>query len=405
MSTHFIHPYGMLILAELGLADRVQAVATPITTMVNTFEGERASFDVETPGTCPRRTELDAILLDGARESGAEVRLQTRVVDVLREGERVVGVIAQDRDGNRSELRARVVVGADGRHSTIADLVSAEKYLSYDGPRIAYWAYWPRPSWYSDAAYGEHRTHLFFDGVEFRWSFPTNRDQLILGVGAPQADLPLWKADPRAVLRAKLREHPFFARLVDAEPISKTLGITKAEFFFRRAAGPGWALVGDAGLFKDPTPGLGISDALRDARALSAAIVEGSDAALERYWRQRDVDSLELFSMAQDMGEIEYNNPVTQLVMRKAARSPELRRRFVDVLMRRHSPYALLSPLQAIGLVLGALVRGKFGVLRPFLKMAKRQARVQKELKHRRALLVAAGVPSTAPVREEKHAA
>jgi flavin-dependent dehydrogenase len=65
--------------------------------------------------------------------------------------------------------------------------------------------------------------------------------------------------------------------------------------FFRKPYGPGWALVGDAGYFKDPLTSHGITDALRDAELLATAIDDGSDSALVDYQEQRDAVSLDLF--------------------------------------------------------------------------------------------------------------
>ena len=79
--------------------------------------------------------------------------------------------------------------------------------------------------------------------------------------------------------------------------------------FFRESAGPGWALVGDAGHFKDPTPGQGIADALRQCERLADAIEGGLgggaaalDAALRDWWRWRDEDAWEMYWFAHDMG-------------------------------------------------------------------------------------------------------
>jgi menaquinone-9 beta-reductase len=141
LSTHFIHGFGMAILDELGLGDRVRAIATPITRMVQQVEDLTVAVRPTIAGTSPRRTDLDQILLDGAREAGAEVRLGLRVLEVVRDGGRVSGVVVEDRDGKREELRCMVVVGADGRNSTIAERVGAAKYLDYPSPRGFYWAY------------------------------------------------------------------------------------------------------------------------------------------------------------------------------------------------------------------------------------------------------------------------
>jgi menaquinone-9 beta-reductase len=390
MSTHFIQPYGMTVLDELGLGDKVRAIAPPVTTLCQFVGPVQARFHMPTGGCCIRRVDLDHLLLDGAREAGAETRLLHRVVEVLRDGERVVGVVAQDRDGGKHELRASLVVGADGRTSTVADLVGAEKYFNYEGPRGFYWAYYPRPVWYANPPYDGASYFAFFD-QHLRLSFPVNRDEILVGVGFPRAETERFRADPRGQLEAALRGDPFFAPLVEgSKPTSKILGLLKTEYFFRRATGPGWALVGDAGLHKDPSAGFGITDALRDARALAAAILAGGDNALERYWRQRDVDSLELFNLARDMGSLDYNNPLNRLVFAKIAESQELHDRMVRVIDRQLSPYSAIKPSEIIRWTLGALVRGNFGVLGAFARAGKRRAEITKELEHRKQLLAAA---------------
>jgi flavin-dependent dehydrogenase len=389
LSTHFIQPYGMRVLDELGLGDRVRAIAPPVTMCATLLDDVAMRVRFPLPPCCIRRVDLDHILVDGAREAGAELALQHRVVEVLRDGERVAGVVAEDPAGTRRELRASVVVGADGRHSTVAKLVGAEKYFHYEGPRAFYWAYWPRPAWYGAAPY-EGGSYIAFRDQDVRLVFPVNRDQMLLGIGFPREQVDRYKADPRGALEAGLSADPFFGRLIaDHEPIGKVIGVVKPEYFFRAAAGPGWALVGDAGLHKDPTPGLGIADALRDARNLAAAIVEGSDAARERYWRQRDVDSFELFNFARDMGELDYNNALSRIAVAKLA-APARVQRVIDMVDRKLSPYAVIKPTEAIAWTFGALLRGRFGVLKPFFKMGKRQAALMKELERRRALLVPA---------------
>jgi len=387
LSTHFIQPYGMRVLDELELGDRVRAIAPPVMTFVQDVGPHRVRLELSYGGCCLRRIDLDPLLIEGAREAGAEVRLQHRVVDLIREGSRVVGVVAEQPDGTKVELRAQVVVGADGRNSTIASLVGAEEYFGYDNPKSGYWIYYRRPSWYDTDPETKGSSFLCFTGDQLRFAFPTNKDQLLIGVTFPNADTPRWKADPRGVLESDFASDPLFGRLLkDAEPLGKPLGLLKLRYFFRQAAGPGWALVGDAGLHKDPTPGLGISDALRDARALAKAILEGGDAALERYWRQRDVDSWELFSFARDMGELTYNNPLNQLVFSKLKTSDALKSRIIDVIDRKLSPFDAFKPVQVMGWTFGALLRGKLGVLGPFFRAGKRNAVVKKELERRRQL-------------------
>ena len=78
----------------------------------------------------------------------------------------------------------------------------------------------------------------------------------------------------------------------------------KERYFFRRAAGNGWTLVGDAGHHKEFVIGDGITEALLQARSLASAIRQGTDAALYRWWRARDVEALPLFFLGQDEGAL-----------------------------------------------------------------------------------------------------
>ncbi len=386
MSTHFIQPYGMRILDELGLGDRIREIAPPVTTFTNGVGDHVVDLQFAQGGCCPRRTDLDAVLLEGAREAGAEVRLRCKVVDVIEDGDRVCGVIV-DEEGQRSEIRATIVVGADGRHSTVAELVGAEEYYGYDGPRCIYWAYWPRPASYATdprhrgAAIALHNDH------DLRLAFPVNKDQVIVAITFPNTeDVAAWKQNPLGKLVEKMRAHPVFAPLVEGPPLSKAIGLVKVRYFFRRAAGNGWALVGDAGLFKDPTPGLGITDALRDAKALAAAIIEGGDAALERYWRTRDVQSVELFHFARDLAEVDYNNPLNQLVFAKLKDNAALKQRMIDVIERRLSPYQALTVGEIMRWTFGAMLRGQFNHVKPFLRASKLGGAVKKQLQVRQRL-------------------
>jgi flavin-dependent dehydrogenase len=82
--------------------------------------------------------------------------------------------------------------------------------------------------------------------------------------------------------------------------------------FFRPAWGSGWALVGDAGYFKDPITAHGITDALRDAELLTQAIVTGTDAALARYQAVRDQLSTGLFAITDEIASFAWDFPRLQ---------------------------------------------------------------------------------------------
>src|SRR5207302_579304 len=106
-----------------------------------------------------------------------------------------------------------------------------------------------------------------------------------------------------AAYLADIRGYAPLAELVDGDhPASEVRGVVKNRYFFRAAAGPGWALIGDAGHHKDFIVGLGITDALRDARQLAAAICDGHTLSFERHWRQRDVERMPIFCWSRDLG-------------------------------------------------------------------------------------------------------
>jgi menaquinone-9 beta-reductase len=402
LSTHAVSPPGMAWLDELGVGDEVRKLSPPSYGL--RIDMRSARLDISYPdgraAHCLRRLHLDRILLDAAVRAGADLRDRTRVVGLLHEGGRVVGVQALHGDV-LSEYRARVVVGADGRSSRVAELAGAKEYLGYDNPRFAYWAYWPvRPAW--DDELRRLGAYLSFDERRvMRLVFQTDSDLLLLGVAPQMSDLPAWKGRFEEAYVEALRASPVIGPIVEGSArVGDLLGLLKLRYFFREAAGRGFALVGDAGLHKDPTPGYGITDALRDARNLARAILTGGDDALVRYWRQRDVDSIELFSFARQMGEPAYVNALNERLYRKASRSPELRARMAQQAIRELSPYDVVGPATAIGVMLGGVLTGNLSALPALLAAGKQGADVKRAKRDCAAALAAlsrAGAPGATP--------
>ena len=97
------------------------------------------------------------------------------------------------------------------------------------------------------------------------------------------------------------------ARIGAAQLERKLWSFAGAPGFLRRAWGPGWALVGDAGYFKDPLTAHGITDALRDAELLARAIVAGGDGALAAYQAARDAVSVGLFEVTDRIASFEWD--------------------------------------------------------------------------------------------------
>src|SRR3954470_8311216 len=160
LSTHLLFAGGVAEVGRLGALERVRAIGAPelptgsLWALGVEVRGGYTPVDGIAHGWCVRRTGLDHALVETAREAGAEVRERTRVTELLREGGQVAGVRFKGREGRAGELRAKLIVGADGRRSSVARLVGARPRLQWPNGRIMHYAYMtdPHPEWRSNAA-------------------------------------------------------------------------------------------------------------------------------------------------------------------------------------------------------------------------------------------------------------
>jgi len=333
---------------------------------------------------CLRRSGLDGRLQFAAVEAGTTLMSKTRVVGVVRDPEgRVCGVDVRAEQGGPSRLLAPLVVGADGRYSTIAKLVGADEYLGYDAPRGCYWAYWQRPP-DCDA----HVIYNCFNSDDARIVFPTDGELLLIATAPPVHQTSAWRDDHAAAYLADITSYPPIAELLETDvPVSEVRGVVRNRYFFRASSGPGWALLGDAGHHKDLVIGLGISDALRDARVLAGAIASGESTALERYWRHRDVERMELFHWSRDLGAPDRVNSLERLVGKRAGAAADVTARLGAVIDGQLSPYQLVPPSLAMRWAAAELLRGRGGPLREVLRTGARMLRSRREVSRRRRLL------------------
>jgi 2-polyprenyl-6-methoxyphenol hydroxylase-like FAD-dependent oxidoreductase len=280
LSTHSISRSGVVQLSRWGLLDRVLASGAPAIREV-TFHarGESVTRQVKQHAgvdvlVAPRRRVLDTIVADAAQAAGAGVRFGVTVTGLRSEAGRVVGVTARDPAGAPLELDARFVVGADGLHSRVARSVGAPIDVAGHADGATHYAYYAGPSW--------HGTEFFVADGTFAGVFPTNDGEACIWVCSPAhraerirrgaASLPGAFDEMLAGAAPELA-----ARLRRARRTSPVRGAKRLPNQVRRASGPGWALVGDAGYHRDAITGYGISDAFRDAELLAVAL----DAALE----------------------------------------------------------------------------------------------------------------------------
>ena len=309
VSTHVLQPLGVAALARWGLLDRLVASGCP---PIHTYTYDFGPFTLSgAPGTkdapvayCPRRTVLDKLLVDAAAEAGAEVREGFTVEAVVIEDGRVVGIKGRSKDGATVTERARVVVGADGRHSMVAAAVRPEQYHERPPLLAGYYTYWSGLP--MDGRFETYiRPHRGFAAA------PTN-DGLTLTVGGwPHAEFEANKKDVEGHFLKMFDLAPSFAERIRHARREASFAGTPVSNFFRKPFGPGWALVGDAGYNKDPITAQGISDAFRDVEALVSALDQSLtgtrpfDDAMGDYQRGRDQHVLPMYEFTCQLATLE----------------------------------------------------------------------------------------------------
>jgi 2-polyprenyl-6-methoxyphenol hydroxylase-like FAD-dependent oxidoreductase len=240
----------------------------------------------------PRRYVLDRLLVDAAGAAGADIVYGVRIRGLERSGTgSVTGVVLEDESGHVHRVTSRVVIGADGLRSTVARLVGAPTYRAGHHASATLYGHW---SGLDVGGYGWY----FVPGLSAA-AIPTNAGQVCVSVSVPGPEFArLFGHQPDKAFREVLSQvAPGLAKQLGPAGQPRLRGFPGQAGFFRHAHGPGWALVGDAGYFKDPVTAHGITDALRDAELLACAIDAGSDGALAEYQAQRDAASLELFEI------------------------------------------------------------------------------------------------------------
>lgn len=304
LSTHVFFPMGVNELVHLGALDRILALNPSRMTHlqidligVSKIERFQKVGDIDYGISVPR-IDQDAQLVATAREAGADIREQCSVHGLVRDNGRVVGVTYFDSAGNERQIRANLVVGADGRNSTVAYHVGEwEPYRRSRNGRGMVFRYMDDPaagtSWASTLWEGRTR-----DTVAF--AFPsTPKGRLLVLFMGPRAEVAEARTDAETYWARKVAEFPVLAeRLAGARNQTTIQSTEQTHAYFRRSSGPGWALIGDAGHFKDPVLGQGMRDAMWMGRRLAEHVVDvlddpkKLDKATDQWERARNLEVL-----------------------------------------------------------------------------------------------------------------
>jgi 2-polyprenyl-6-methoxyphenol hydroxylase-like FAD-dependent oxidoreductase len=321
VSTHVIWPHAAEVMDGWGLLDRLAATECPPVGLnmifdVGPFALKGGVIDTNggRGGFCPRRTVLDKLLVDAAVESGAELRENFTVEQLLVDGDRVTGIRGRGRNGGAVKEQAKVVIGADGIHSFVAKAVGAEEYDAI--PPLVTFFY----SYFSGFAADDLEQYVGepHQGVA---CFPTHHGLTLIAGAWPSKRFKEIRSDVQANVDKLHESYPSVKeRMQSATREEKWVGTAGVPNFFRKPFGPGWALVGDAGYIKDPLTAQGIADAFIDAEHLTEALDAGFsgrrplDEGLAEYQSSRDERVKPLYHFTTELATLEPPpEPIQQL--------------------------------------------------------------------------------------------
>ncbi|HEY1391569.1 MAG TPA: NAD(P)/FAD-dependent oxidoreductase [Ktedonobacterales bacterium] len=363
LSTHQVQIPGGIALKRWGLLDAVIATGLDVAHHVQldndgiVVKGEFPTVDGVAGVYSPRRHLLDNILVRAAVAAGAELREGFVVRDLLWDDGRVVGILGEGRNGATLSERARVVIGADGRHSLVAKAVKAPVYDEQPTLTCGYYSYWESVPLEGGEIYSHSGSRRAVG------AFPTNDGLTMIYVAWPASEFKTFRGDVEGNYLATVRQ--FFGDRIDqGRRAERVVGSGEMANFYRKPYGPGWALVGDAGYIKDPITGLGISDAFRDAELLANALAAGFagsqslETALACYERQRNAASKALYALTLDTARLSPRSPLQMELLRALAHDPAAASQFFGVLTGVVKPGDFFTPRNLVRLIgVGGMVK------------------------------------------------
>lgn len=320
VSTHFFRgQWGVSNLDRVGVLEEVLKVAPRLVCQYDYADGQTVP-SVGPPqepgdmgfGLSVRRVTLDNILFDRARQHpSVRVMEGTSFVDVVRDGERVVGAsLRQNTD--HIEVRCRYVIGADGRHSRVASAVGAPYEFEDQPTRALYYQYVRNFVGPDEAAPGPEFSFL---GDEIAYVFPSDDNVTCVAASINLERFKELRGKLAAEFPRVIDRHPALAkRFRDATPVDQIRGCGPEGSYVRHPVGDGWALVGDASIHQDPWTGRGIDFASTHATYLAEALRDAFDGhmtenqALSSYHERRNQHGLTGYrvttELAKDLSQI-----------------------------------------------------------------------------------------------------
>ncbi len=346
-STHLIHPLGVAYLKDWGLLEAIEARSKPFTDWTvdlhgAVMHGPPPSFAGVAHSIAPRRDILDGELAAAAERAGAELQFNCRVGGLMFEDGRVVGVEARDKAGRKFSTRAQLVIGADGPGSMVAKCTAAEEYHAEPPLQSNIWSYWRNVDI-------DHLYITVHQGAGV-FAFPSSDGSVLIASNLMYRDF----------LRARrCKEEAFYERL---NKTASEIGIRVSEgeridrfysgctrSFVRRSHGPGWALVGDAGMKKDPVTAQGIATAFATADMLASAVHRGfsldnPDLELAKYERERNNWLMPYYHFTLRLAEFSKPNKTQMMLNHALVNDEQGRAQLFGSVSLTYSPDKFMAP-------------------------------------------------------------
>ncbi|MFE2021590.1 NAD(P)/FAD-dependent oxidoreductase [Streptomyces sp. NPDC059499] len=350
LCTHSIQASAYPVLDELGLVpslEKAGAVRNEARwyTRWGWIEPRAAPTGPELPYAYNiRRSTLDPLIRSRAAQApGVDLLLGHRVTGLVREAGRTLGVRASTPQGER-EIRARLVVGADGKDSAVAKFAGVPA-RPYENARFGYLAH------FRNLPLDGGINHVWFLEPDMAYAFPNDDGVTVLAVVPDKKWLPAFRDDLEGSFFEFVRALPEAPPIDSAERITKIIGTVDYPLQSRRPTAPGVAFVGDAALTGDPLWGVGCGWALQSAQWLAEAVASAAtgrgdlDRSLAAYARTHRRRLRGHQYLAADFATARPFNPMERLMFSAAARDDSLARHMHLFASRLIGPLRFLNPV------------------------------------------------------------
>jgi 2-polyprenyl-6-methoxyphenol hydroxylase-like FAD-dependent oxidoreductase len=344
-STHAFFNNTVYMLRELGVMPLLEkTTAPPIRRVLFQFndiavEGDMPIVHNEEYSYCIPRTYFDQVMYDCANSFESVTSLEGfRVSRLLRSNRRVIGVEGVTQTGESKRFTAKLVVGADGRRSTIRSLLGLlpKRKISTD-----------YSFFYSYLTGLEQSDPPKFEIHQIKGStlaiFPTSDQRYVTFIACPNTStnwLRAFRQNPRQAyvqyLKMQFPIIDFEKRLKNARIVDKVKGLFSFDNYWFPMMGKGWALVGDAAIFKDPGVAQGMHDAIFAARTLAAVLKEHDwekeeNKMILAYEERVQEKILGLFELALNMTKYKPGTPEQRKVQQIISQYPNVKEKFFGI--------------------------------------------------------------------------